>query len=109
MQWNWLSLDWVTANSVTVKWGFAAIHAVTVSPSCSRGANIVAEKTFTPLNVRSGRTTRLPETSRAIGASVLPERSRGCGNAHKAASPVARRREPPGSHRVRLPRDPGDD
>jgi 3-oxoacyl-[acyl-carrier-protein] synthase II len=63
----------------------------------ARGANIVAEKTFTPLNVRSGRTTRLPETSRAIGASVLPERSRGCGFAHKEASAGAEESAFPGS------------
>src|ERR1043166_7092163 len=61
--------------SVGVMCGCAASHAVTVSPSWSRAANMVAENTFTPLNVRSGRRTRPPEASRGIEARLLLSRS----------------------------------
>ena len=51
MQWNAASLDCVCTISTISSFGFAAIHVVTVSPSSSRCWNIVAENTFTPLNI----------------------------------------------------------
>lgn len=69
MQWNDASLDCVTTMSTTSNRGFAAIQAVTVSPSWSRCWNIVAENTFTPLKRRP---FTLSTVARACGRPGSP-------------------------------------
>jgi hypothetical protein len=50
-QWNDASLDCVTTMSTISYFACVSIHFETSSPRCALSASIVAENTFTPLNL----------------------------------------------------------
>src|SRR5260370_25523718 len=59
-QWNSLSLDCVTVRSTISRSAFARSQRVTCSPRSSRSLALVAENTFTPVNIPPPPATDLP-------------------------------------------------
>src|SRR5258708_24351547 len=81
-QWNSLSLDCVTVRSTISRSAFARSQRVTCSPRSSRSLALVAENTFTPVNIPPPPATDLPPArpevksphgrKRSIPALIVP-------------------------------------